>query len=141
MSRIVKIDSPGKVRNQLMRTAAELIRHLGQKTTVDDEARDMAALLVYCLRQIDAGVEESARAWEKRDYWIKAEQFRARWHWAGKASRDLDRIVRSDSWEELPPVLVKVLPHFEEIKIAKFTRKDNLWEGTYKRLLKEQVAG
>lgn len=137
MSRVIRIDSPGKIRNQLMRTSAELLRHLGEKSKMDDEARDMTALLILCLRQIDAGVNESAMAWENRDYWVKAEQFRARWAWASRCAVDLDAVVRSGSWEELPSALIRLLPHFEDIKIAKFTRNPSLWQGAYKRLLEE----
>ena len=81
MGRVVNTNNPGKVRNQLMRTSAELLRHLSQKTELDNEAKDMAARLVFCLREIEDGIESSAMAWEKRDYWVKAEQLRQRWAW------------------------------------------------------------
>ena len=138
MSRIVKLDGPGKIRNQLMRTSAEVIRQLSQKTELDEEACDMAALLVYCLREIDAGIDDSALAWEKRDYWVKAEQFRARWAWAGKAADELNMIIMRGSWEQLPILLARLLPHFTEIKIVKLTRNSSLWQGAYQRLLAEQ---
>ncbi len=137
MSRVVKLDGPGKLRSQIMRTAAEIIRRLSEKAELDEEARDMAALLVYCFREIDEGIDASVAAWEKRDYWVKAERFRARWSWAGPASRELEQVVLDGSWEHLPTMLVKVLPHFEEVKIAKYTRKASLWRGAYRRLLQE----
>jgi len=137
MSRVVNTNNPGKVRNQLMRTAAELLRHLSQKTTLDDEAKDMAALLVYCLRGIDDGIEASALAWEKRDYWIKAEQLRQRWMWTGNAADRLENVIRSESWETLPRVMAELFGHFSDIKITKFTRHSNAWEGAYQRLLED----
>ena len=140
MSRVVKIDGPGKVRNHLMRTGAEVIRLLSQKTELDEEARDMAALLVYCLREIDAGIDGSAMAWEKRDYWVKAEQFRARWAWAGRVGDELSGVVTGEAWEQLPLVLARLLPHFTEIKIVKVTRNPTLWRGAYRRLLQEEAT-
>lgn len=137
MSRVINLDSPGKLRRQLMRTSAELIRRLSLKHKVDDDARDMAAMLIYCFRQIDAGIDESVRAWEKRDYWVKAEQFRLRWAWVAMAAEELHRIVLDEEWEHLPPTLIRLLPHFQDIKIAKFTRKPSLWQGTYQRFLRE----
>jgi hypothetical protein len=139
MSRVIRVDGPGKLRTKLMRTGAEVIRHLSQKAEVDDEARDMAALLVYCFREIDDGIDETVRAWEKRDYWVKAERFRLRWSWAGQAAGKLERIVVADQWEQLPPALIELLPQFEDIKIAKFTRKPSLWRGSYDRLMKEHT--
>lgn len=140
MSRVVKLDGPGKLRNQLMRTGAEVIRLLGQKTALDDEARDMAALLVYCLYQINDGIDDSAQAWEKRDYWVKAEQFRARWSWAGRAASELEQIVLNETWEQLPAFIVKMLPQFKDIKIVKLTRTASLWQGAYQRLLRERSS-
>src|SRR5690606_35655991 len=107
------------------------------KHKVDDEARDMAALLVYCFREIDAGIDESVRAWEKRDYWVKAEQFRLRWAWVGKAADDLHQIIMTDEWDRLPPTLIKLLPEFRVIKISKFTRKPTRWQGSYNGLMRE----
>ena len=126
MSRIVRIDGPGKVRSQLMRTAAEVIRRLGQKNEVDEDARDMAALLVYCFRQIDEGIDETVLAWEKRNYWIKVEQFRARWDWAGQAAQRLEEIVWENNWDALPVTLIELLPRFEDIKVARFTRNPSI---------------
>ncbi|NLX10283.1 MAG: hypothetical protein GXY36_11555 [Chloroflexi bacterium] len=137
MGRVVNVNNPAKQRNQLMRTAAELLRHLSQKQELDDEAMDMAALLVYCLREIDDGIEASAQAWEKRDYWIKAEQLRQRWVWTGNASARLENLIRSEAWERLPAVLVELFPHFSDIKITKFTRNASEWQGAYERLRDE----
>ncbi len=140
MSRVIRIDGPGKSRSQLMRTAAELIRRLSEKSAIDNETKDMAALLVYCFREIDFGIDESVRAWEKRNYWVKAEQFRLKWSWAGQAANKLEKIVTLERWEQLPPELIKLLPYFEEIKIAQYTRKPTMWEGLYQRLMSEQAA-
>ena len=57
MSRVINPDSAGKQRNQLMRTAAEILRHLSQKAAIDEEVKDMVATLVYCFHEIDAGID------------------------------------------------------------------------------------
>ena len=137
MSRVISTNGPGKERSHLMRTAAEVIRRLSMKTEVDSETQDMAALLVYCFRQIDAGIDESVRAWEKRDYWVKAERFRLQWAWAKQASHDVEKIVLTENWAMLPTTLIALLPYFEDIKIARFTRSPNLWKGAFHRLSEE----
>src|SRR5512133_130268 len=131
MGRVVNVNNPGKLRNQQMRTAAELLRHLSQKAQLDDEAKDMAASLLYCLRDIDEGIEGSAIAWEKRDYWIKAEQLRQRWVWTGNASARLENVLRQEAWENLPAVMAGLFEHFAEIKITKLTRNADAWQGAY----------
>lgn len=138
MGRVVNINNPTSVRNHQMRTAAELLRHLSQKTVVDNEAKDMAAQLALCLRAVDEGIESSALAWEKRDYWIKAEQLRQRWTWAGAYAARLEKLIKSEEWENLPKLLVELFPRFADIKVTRLTREPDAWEGAYQRLLSEE---
>lgn len=135
MSRVVNTDSVGKARNQHMRTAAELMRRLSQKSELDDEVKDMAALLVFCFRDIEDGIEEAMLAWEKRNYWNKVEAFRQQWIWVGQAAANLEQIVRANAWEQLPVQLAKLFGHFSDITINKFTRSADAWEGAYERLI------
>jgi hypothetical protein len=137
MSRVVDPNSPGKIRNQLRRTSAELLRHLSQKSELDDEAKDMAALLVFCLREIYEGIESSAESWEKRDYWVKAEQLRQRWSWSQDAANKLEKLIRSESWNTLPVTMAGLFEHFSDIKVTKFTRKPIMWRGAHARLVEE----
>lgn len=137
MGRVVNTDNPGKLRNQMMRTAAEILRHLSQKATLDDETKDMAAQLVYCLRGVEDGIEASAIAWEKRDYWIKAEQLRQRWTWAGNSSARLENLIRNEQWDALPGLMASLFEYFADIKITKLTRDSSAWQGAYQRLKSE----
>lgn len=138
MSRVINTDSTGKRRNQLMRTVAETLRRLSQKSVVDDDTRDMVALLVFCLREIEAGIEQSAQVWEKRDYWMKAEEFRERWRWAGLMATELQNLVFADNWSDLPQTIARLLPYISDIKINKFTRREGHWKGSYEALLREK---
>jgi hypothetical protein len=140
LGRVINTDGPGKRRNNLMRTSAELLRHLSQKKDIDDDARDMLALLVYCLKEIADGIDESTVAWEKRDYWIKAEEFRRRWQWTHLMASDLEGMIVNGDWQNLPPLMVKLFPYFSDIKVTKFTRKPSLWQGAYGRLMAERAG-
>jgi len=138
MGRVINPDSNGKQRNQLLRTIAEVLRRLGQKPEMDDEGKDMVALLVFSLREIDQGIEESAQAWEKRDYWMKADELRNRWSWAGRMADQLQAVVFRDAWAELPPLMIKLFPYVSDINVSKMTRKEDLWMGAYTRLIREK---
>ncbi|MFW5691130.1 MAG: hypothetical protein ACOCXZ_01405 [Chloroflexota bacterium] len=140
MGRVINTDNPGKKRNYLMRTCAELLRHLSQKRDIDAEGKNMLALLVFCLRDIADGIDESTVAWEKRDYWVKAEEFRERWRWTHELSAELERVILAEQWDDVPPVMLKLLPYFSDIKVQKFTRSKNLWQNAYNRLLEDRRA-
>jgi hypothetical protein len=138
MARVVNTNNPGKRRNHAMRSCAELLRFLSQKPEIDDESRDMLAAMVFALREIDASIDEAAVAWEKRDYWMKAEQFREKWTWVAMYCDELTILMRAENWAAIPAVLMRMLPYFAEIKINKQMRFSDLWEGKYRQFLQEQ---
>ena len=135
MSRVINIDSPSKRRNQNRRTIAELLRRLSQKSTIDDEAKDMSATIVMSLQDISAGVEQTALAWEKRDYWMKAERFVRQWEWALQSAANIEDVIRNDAWDLLPGLLADLIPHFADIQIKSMTRKADSWRGAYSQLM------
>ena len=93
MSRVINTANPGKERGQLRRTCAEVLRHLMFKRTLDDETKDMAAVLVYALEGIAETVDVTVEAWEKRDYFIKADRFRLEWEWVRPTARRLRELI------------------------------------------------
>lgn len=134
MSRVVNVDSAAKRRHQCRRTIAEMLRRLGQKSLVDDEARDMVALIVLSLHEIDRGIEQSARAWEQRDYWFKAEALRQRWNWTRKHAAQLTSLLHEDAPEQIPAAVAGLFPHFSDVRINRYVRSPDLWRGCYRRL-------
>ena len=136
MSRVITIDAPGKIRNQHRRTIAEALRRLSQKPQLDDEAKDLTALIVFSLHGIADTVERAIDAWEKRDYFLKAERYREQWRWLEPLTDELSAIVGGngeDRWEELPTVLARLMPHFADVRVKQMTRKPTLWQGAYER--------
>ncbi len=136
MARVINTDSPGKRRGNLMRTVAELQRRLMKKTAPDEEARDMLALAVFCLREIAATVKETSDVWDERGYWKKAAAFETQWEWAGETAARIEALLRGKKWEEIPAVLVLLAEKTAAIEVTKFTRQETLWQGCRRRLLK-----
>ncbi len=135
MPRIINTANPGKIRSQERRTIAEILRRLVTKGTLDDEARDMLATIVYSLRAIEATVGVTAEAWEKRDYYLKADKFRLEWEWVGPAADRLEAIMRQGAWDRVPGELMGLLPRFSDVKVVKFMRSPEAWQGNYRQLL------
>ncbi len=138
MSRLINGPNPGTERNQLRRTIAEALRHLMTKKKLDEESKDLVALIVYSLRGVAVGVDQSARAWEKRDYFVKADKFRMDWAWAEKYANKLEVILRGELWNDLPLALAELAPKFSDITVTKFVRTDAMWKGRYRQLMVER---
>jgi hypothetical protein len=137
MSRVINVDNPAKKRNANRRTIAELLRRLSQKASMDEDAKDMAATIVFALREIDEGVEQTVAAWEKRDYWMKAERFLRDWDWTGEMAANMEDVIRNQAWDLLPELLADLFPRFADIQIKTMARKQDTWQGAYKRLLSQ----
>jgi hypothetical protein len=140
MSRVINTNSPGTHRQRVRRTIAEALRRLMEKNKLDAEAKDLAALIVFSLRELSAGVDESATAWEKRGYYMKADRFRRDWEWVDLTAIALEKLIRAEDWVRLPVLLAQLAPLFSDINIQKMTRSPALWENRYQELLETELS-
>jgi hypothetical protein len=145
MGRIIHAgDTAAKRRHAHLRSCAEVLRLLAQNPALgagrfDDEAKDMTAFLVFNLRAIGETIEESARAWDDRNYWKKAERLRADWRWAPAAADALEALALDSRWAEVPPALLALVPRFQSVTVTQHTRDADWWVGAY-RALRKQAA-
>ena len=139
MARIIQTgETPAKKRNAHMRSCAEVLRLLAQRGDFDEEAKDMVAFLVFNLRGIYQTIDESAHAWDERNYWKKAENLREKWRWSRTAADKLEKLIFSQKWDDAPEVLVGLIPWFQGITIVKMTRDSDWWVGAMHALQKEK---
>lgn len=135
MSRITYSDgTPTQKRNSLRRAIAEILRRLSSKPGLDAESKDMLAFIALALRDIADGIDRSAAAWEKRDYYVKADQFRREWEWAAPAAERLRAALREERWNDVLAELAGLAPRFADVRVTNLTRPASLWQGCYARL-------
>ena len=122
-----------------MRSCAEVLRLLALRSNFDVEAHDMTAFVIFNLRGIYRTIDESAHAWDERRYWKKAEGLRESWRWSRVIAERLERLVRAEQWEKVPPVLLELLPQFNAITVTTITRNADWWCGALRALLEEDT--
>ena len=137
MSRIVNTNSPGAQRQRLRRTIAEALNLLMAKPELDAEAKDLASLIVFSLREIARGVDRSATVWDNRHYYMKADRLRHDWSWSEHTADRMANLIIGGDWARLPVVLATLVPRFSDIHVAKITRSPRLWTGAHHRLIEE----
>ena len=136
MSRITHVDgTPASQRNRLRRTIAEILRRLSAKNTIDAETKDMVSFIVFALRLIDELDEKSCEAWEKRDYFLKADQFRREWAWVAPTAGRIEDLVITDEWSLLPTELAGLSARFSDVKVNQMTKPASLWQGAHQKLI------
>ena len=121
-----------------MRSCAEVLRLLAQRNGFDDEAKDMLAFLVFNLRGIYKTIDESAHAWDERNYWKKAEGLREKWRWSRTTADKLKKLILAQDWDAIPELLLSLIPYFQNITIVKMTRDSDWWVGALQALKKEK---
>jgi hypothetical protein len=134
LSRLVNLDGVGKQRDRLLKAVTLALRELATRTKVDDETRDLVAFIALALNEIHATIDVTCLAWEKRDYWLKADQFRRDWAWAGRTAEKLERVVLGEQWQDLPTLMVELSKHLEKVNLPKRNTLGQPWLGAYAEL-------
>ena len=137
MGNLINPDNSGKRRDRYVKATVLAMRELVNKKKVDDEARDLVAFIVLTLRQIDETIDETCKAWEKRDYWIKADRFRQEWMWTNTAEGKLRQAVTENKWNLVPAAVKDMARHLQNVNLPK---RDwgTPWNGAYAVLQEKQ---
>ncbi|HMR98149.1 MAG TPA: hypothetical protein PKK96_17300 [Anaerolineales bacterium] len=134
MSRVINPDSVGKDRTRLSKAIVLAVRELAKQTEVTNEAKDLAAFISLALKTISEGIDSSVAAWEKRDYWVKADRFRMEWMWAGQYAEKMKVAIFTNDWSSVAMISAQVAQKFGKIVIAQNHRLGKPWVGAFKRL-------
>ena len=134
MSRVINPDSVGKLRTQLIKGIVLSIRELARQTETGTETRDIAAFIALALKTISDGIDTSVTAWEKRDYWIKADKFRMEWLWAEPASEKMRSAVLSEDWATVASLSAQIAQKFSKIQVSQNHRLGKPWVGSYDQI-------
>ena len=134
MSRVINPNPPGKIRNRLKKATALALRELMAEGEPSDRTRDLAAFIVLSLEGIEETVNTTVTAWEKRDYWYKADRFRLEWAWAGNLARKMRPAVLGQDWGQIAQLAAKVGQHLSDVSVSKRHRMGTPWEGAWKEL-------
>lgn len=134
MSRVINPDSAGKERTRLTKAIVIAIRELARQSEPNAEARDLAAFIALALQTIAEGIDVSVAAWEKRDYWVKADRFRMEWAWTGQVGEKLRVSVLSDDWGSVAMLSAQIAQKLQKVKVSENHRMGTPWVGAWKQL-------
>ena len=136
MSRIIDPDSAGKERTRLTKAIVLAVRELAQQTEPCVESRDLAAFIALALEIVAETIDISVAAWEKRDYWVKADRFRMDWAWAGQLAEKMRRAVQADDWNTEAEVAALTAQKLNKITVPAGNRLGKPWVGAWDELRK-----
>ncbi len=139
MSRLINPESAGKERTKMTRAVALAVRELARTNPSANggqlnEARDLAAFIALALEAVAETIEVSVAAWEKRNYWVKADKFRMDWRWASQLGNQMREAATKEDWGSVAQVAMQVAMKVQSIKISDKHRMGRPWEGSWGRL-------
>ena len=130
-------ESGTTLRNRLSRGIVLAIRLLMEQGAPDEKSLDKVAFVVLALDKISESVDLSATAWEKRDYWVKADAFRMEWEWAIGSSKRVKEALFSKDWTQIATELITVAQKLHKVQISPNNRIGAPWVGAYSALLRQ----
>jgi hypothetical protein len=86
------------------------------------------------LERIAATIDVSVAAWEKRDYWVKADKFRMEWAWAGQLAKKMRAGLRKEDWGEIAVAAAQVAQKLKKVSVAPGNRLGKPWVGAWEVL-------
>jgi len=135
LSRVINPNAPGKERNRLKRGIALALRELMKTQETNARTRDIVAFIVLALGGIAKTVDVTTTAWEKRDYWVKADRFRREWEWAGRLHDEMQPIVLAQDWTKIAAFAGNLYRYVGDEKISERHRMGQPWLGAWEELI------
>jgi hypothetical protein len=135
MSRVINPDSAGKERTRLIKAIVISIRELAKQTEIGEEAQDLAAFISLALLTIAEGIDVSVLAWEKRNYWVKADRFRMDWSWTSQMGEKMKIAVLDDDWASVVTISTQIAQKLQKVQVSEKHRMGRPWVGGYNQLV------
>jgi len=132
MSRLINTEPPSKRRNKAAREIVLCIRTAASFQD-QDQLLDLMAHIASNLEIIEGSIEQSVTAWEKRNYWVKADRYRMKWEWVQPALKAVISYLESrGSAGDIPvETLVEIAEELGGITISPNHRMGKPWTGAY----------
>ena len=110
------------------------MRELMQQTTPDNNTRDIAAFIALALLQMHKTIDTTVAAWEKRDYWIKADKFRMERDWTGRLGEDMKQALCADDWAKVALTSAAIGQKLAAVDAPKRSKLESPWTGAWLKL-------
>ncbi len=134
MSRVINSDSPGQNRSRLLKLLSTTLTVVKENNLTANELNDALAFIVLSLMEIERTIAKTTAPWEKREYWIKADQFRSEWKWVGEIYSQLIRSQNEKGWTKIPDEIGILESKLKTIETPKRLNGKAFWKGAYKVL-------
>lgn len=104
----------------------------GQDRMDPGESRDLFAFLALSLEELEKSVEATASAWERRSYWLKADQFRREWGWVSRSRGPLEAALTHGEWDSAAACGMELATFLTGRSLRVTRSATRPWDGAWK---------
>jgi len=137
LGRVINPERPGKIRERLIKVLVIALQEYRSLDRASVQTKDLAAFIALTLEAISQTTERTASAWEKRDYWIKADRFRNEWNWVSMYGNRMQAAVLDGNYSLVHATATDILEFVNDIELPKRHRLGTPWTGAYQVLKKK----
>ena len=138
MSRLTSTETPATLRRRLLKLIYSTSNELINQNGLSSRSRDMAAFIVLSLTKVSSLVDQTAKAWEERNYWIKSDLFYKEWAWVTTNKEDLEHALVDDAWQTIVNVTSAMLSKSNLFPKSSQFPLGEPWQGAWKELQSRQ---
>jgi hypothetical protein len=131
VSRVIRTETGERARGRLLQAVALALRATASEKRGGDDPRDVMAFVTMALQEVSHSVEETAAAWEKRGYWLKADRFRADWAWVDPSVERLRGALSTLDWPSIAEAAGGVAGRVAQVKLPARMARTRPWEGAW----------
>jgi hypothetical protein len=95
LGRVIHTTNPTRQRAAIIKKIITTVREHSKSAKTEKDLPELAVFLISNLKEIRDSVDRTAEAWEKRDYWLKADAFRRQWSWVDKSLAGLEASLKT----------------------------------------------
>lgn len=133
MSRIIRVQNGYRIREKALRLIGSAI-YEAEATNDNAYYIELASFIALSLEEIESSVRETSDAWEKRDYWVKADQFRSEWGWVGEVKSCLTEAIQQQNRQKVKEVFETLRKKKRILEGLVNPKKGVDYSGSYERL-------
>ncbi|MGV8027268.1 MAG: hypothetical protein AB2L18_11990 [Anaerolineaceae bacterium] len=133
MAPVINRNNYSNQRSSYLRFISTALVSLEKIKTVNEELKDICVFIYLTLLEIQKSVQSTIQPWEKRGYWVKADQFRAEWKWVDPVLNSMTKKIEAQEWKaflidcETMKEICRDYPPYQRLQVQ------NPWEGAWKK--------
>ncbi|OGT27279.1 MAG: hypothetical protein A2Z17_00985, partial [Gammaproteobacteria bacterium RBG_16_66_13] len=133
MSRVIRIQAAHRGRQQVLQAMALALRAAASSQAGSADERDILAFLEACLAEVSRSADETATAWEKRSYWLKADRFRQDWLWTDTIGKCLRQALTAADFERARGCGMELAMHLRQVRAPTSRAQSRPWAGAWEK--------